>query len=105
MPFRDFELREWIGDALDFDVAARGDVYGAAQRFGKFAENLGHLHRRLEIKLVSLEFHAIRVSWSCRSGCRAALPGRERPRDGGNDNRWWRRAGYRSLSKGGPVHG
>src|SRR5260370_893247 len=62
MPFRNFELRERIRDALHFDVAARGDVHGAAQRFGKLAENLGHLQCALEVKLVGLEFHAIRVA-------------------------------------------
>src|ERR1700730_2808240 len=62
MPFSSFELRERIGDALDFDVAARSNVHGAAQRLGKLAENLGHFDSALEVKLVGLELHAIRVA-------------------------------------------
>src|SRR6266481_3109795 len=62
MSFRDFELRERIGDALDFDVAARSDVYGAAQRFGNLAKHLCHFHLAFEIKLVGLELHAVRVA-------------------------------------------
>src|SRR6266699_475103 len=62
MPFGDFELRERIGDALDLDVAARSDVHGAAQRFRKLAENMGHFRRALEVELVGLELHAVRVA-------------------------------------------
>src|SRR5437588_10279624 len=62
MPFRNFELRERIGNTLDFDVAARSDVHSAAQAFGKLAENLRHLHSAFEVKLVGSEFHAIRVA-------------------------------------------
>ncbi len=62
MPFRDFELRKGIRDALHFDVAARSDVHGAAQRFRNLAEDLGHLHSRLEVKLVGLELHSIGVA-------------------------------------------
>src|SRR5205807_5654101 len=62
MPFRNFELRERIRDALHFDVAARSDVHRAAQRLRNLAKNLGHLRRALEVKLVGLKLHAIRVS-------------------------------------------
>src|SRR6195256_6048694 len=62
MSFWDFELRERIRDALYFHVAARSNLHCAAQRFGKLAEHLRHLYGRLEVKLVGLEFHAIRVA-------------------------------------------
>ncbi len=34
VPVRNFEFRKWIGDALNLDVAARGNIHGAAKRFG-----------------------------------------------------------------------
>src|SRR5260370_611172 len=62
MPFRNFELRERIRDALHFDVAARRDVHRAAQRFRKLAENLRHFDSTFEVKLVGSELHAIGVA-------------------------------------------
>src|SRR4029077_8230487 len=40
----------------------RSDIHSAAQRLRKLAEYLRHLHGRLEVKLVGLEFHSIRVA-------------------------------------------
>src|ERR1700719_868360 len=57
-----FEFRERVGDAFDFDVAARGDIHGAAERVGKFAEDLGHFPGGFEVKLVGGELHSIRVA-------------------------------------------
>ncbi len=62
MAFGNLELREWIGDALNFDIAARSNVHGPAQRLGKFAENLRHFHGALEVKLVGRKLHAMRVA-------------------------------------------
>jgi len=62
MPFRNFELRKRIRDALDFHVAAQSDFHGAAQRFRDFAEDLRHFRCALEVKLVGLKFHAIGVA-------------------------------------------
>src|SRR5439155_16611277 len=62
MPFRNFELRKRIRDALNFHVAAQSDFHSAAQRFRDFAKDLRHLGGILEVKLVSLELHTIRVA-------------------------------------------
>ncbi len=59
---RNLEFRKWIGDALDLYVAARGNIHGAAQRFGQFTKYLRHFRGGLEIKLVSGKFHAMRIA-------------------------------------------
>ncbi len=53
-----------MGDALDFHVASRSDVHGAAQSLGQFAEDQGHLCRRLEIELIRRKLHAVRIAHS-----------------------------------------
>ena len=47
---------------VDLNVAARGDIDGAGQRIGNFAEDLGHFLRSLEIELVGSELHAMRIA-------------------------------------------
>ena len=47
---------------FDFDVAARGDIDGAADGVGNFLKHLGHFLGGLEIKLVGGELHAMRVA-------------------------------------------
>ncbi len=56
------EFRERVGNALDLDVAARGDIHGAGERVGKFAENSGHFLGGLEVKLVGGKLHAIGIA-------------------------------------------
>ena len=57
-----FEFGKRVGDVLDLDVAASGDIDGARERVGDFAENLGHLLGGLEVELVGGEFHAVGVA-------------------------------------------
>ena len=51
-----------VGDAIDLDVAASGDIDGAGDGFGNFAKDLGHFLSGLEIELVGGELHAMRVA-------------------------------------------
>ena len=61
-PCGNLEFRKRIRDAFNLDVAARSNIHRAAQSLREFAENLGHLRGGLEIKLVGLELHAMRIA-------------------------------------------
>src|SRR5271157_614952 len=60
--FGNFKFGKRVGNVLDLDVASRGDIHGAAERVGNFAEDLGHFLGGLEVELVGGEFHAMRVA-------------------------------------------
>src|SRR5258707_792180 len=56
------KFRKRILHRVDFDVAARGNRYGAFEGVGNFAKHLRHFLRCLEEKLVGGKFHAMRVA-------------------------------------------
>src|SRR5580704_2819471 len=58
MSRRDFEFWKRVGNAVYFDVAACGDIHGAAERVRNFAKDLRHFLSSLEIKLIGGELHA-----------------------------------------------
>ena len=60
--FGHFEIREGIVHALNLDVAAFRNRNRAGNGVRQFAENLRHLLRGLEIKLVGSEFHALAIA-------------------------------------------
>ena len=60
--FRDAEFGEGIGDPLDPQVAAAGDLHGARESLRKIRKHGGHLFGSLEIKLVGGEPHAVLVA-------------------------------------------
>jgi hypothetical protein len=62
MPFRHSKFRERIRNPVDLHVAAMRDVDGPAERVRYFTKHPRHLFRGLEIKLVRLKLHAVRVA-------------------------------------------
>ena len=60
-PWRNCKVRKRIVDGLEVQVAARGDLSGPCQQLRIIAENSGHFIVRLEVELVGVELHPIRI--------------------------------------------
>ena len=58
---RNVEFWKRIGDGIELDVAALGDVEGAGKGAGNFAEEPLHFGLRFDVELLRGELHAIRI--------------------------------------------
>lgn len=61
VPSRHRELGEWIVHLVQLELAALGELHGAADHFGRMREKPLHLLGGLHIKLIGVEFEALRV--------------------------------------------